>query len=95
MGKHSKVSSFTNWRLGENIVLKLMKCLTPIVSFDIFMDNYLTSFVCLPTFELTTFKQHVCSTKNMLHKCTIIEDKEPQKKESGHFEQSTFSEKAV
>ena len=63
MGKHSKVSSFTNWRLGENIALKLMKCLTPIVSFDIFMDNYFTFFVCLPTFELTTFKQHVCSTK--------------------------------
>ena len=43
-----------------------MECLTPTVSFDLFMDNYFTSFrlfVCLPTLELTTFEQEVCSTK--------------------------------
>ena len=43
-----------------------MECLTPTVSFDLFMDNYLTFFclfVCLPTLELTIFKQEVCSTK--------------------------------
>ena len=44
MGQHSKVSSSTKWRLGENVVLWLIECLTPSVSFDIFMDNYLTSF---------------------------------------------------
>ena len=43
-----------------------MECLTPTVSFDLSMDNYFTSFrlfVCLPTLELTTFEQEVCSTK--------------------------------
>ena len=43
-----------------------MECLTPTVSFNLSMDNYFTSFrlfVCLPTLELTTFKQEVCSTK--------------------------------
>ena len=44
MVKHSKFSSFNKWRLGENIVLRLMKCVTPRVSFDIFMDNYFTFF---------------------------------------------------
>ena len=54
------------WGLGDNVVLRLMECLTPTVSFDLFMDNYFTSFrlfVCLPTLELTTFEQEVCSTK--------------------------------
>ena len=43
-----------------------MECLTPTVSFDLSMDNYFISFrlfVCLPTLELTTFEQEVCSTK--------------------------------
>ena len=43
-----------------------MECLTPTVSFDLFVDNYFTCFrlfVCLPILELTTFKQEVCSTR--------------------------------
>ena len=52
----------TKWRLAEKVVLWLMKCLTPAVSFVIFMDNYFTSFRLL-TLELTIFEQHVCSTK--------------------------------
>ena len=44
MGKHSKVSSSTKWRLGGNVVLRLVECLTPSVSFDIFIENYFTSF---------------------------------------------------
>ena len=54
------------WGLGDNDVLRLMECLAPTVSFDLFMDNYFTSFrlfVCLPTLELTTCEQVVCSTK--------------------------------
>ena len=61
MGKHSKVSSSTKWRLGESVVLRLMECLTPTVSFDIFVDNLMICgghlFVCLPASELTTFEQ--------------------------------------
>ena len=63
-GKH--IASSTKWGLGDDVVLWLMECLTPAVSFDIFMDNYFTSFclfVCLPTLELTIFEQEVCSTK--------------------------------
>ena len=33
------------------------------VSFDIFIDNYLTSFGLLTHLELTKFEQQVCSTK--------------------------------
>ena len=54
------------WGLGDNDVLRLMECLAPTVSFDLFMDNYFTSFglfVSLPTLELTTFEQEVCSAK--------------------------------
>ena len=55
--KGKQVASFTKW---------LMECLTPTVGFDLFMDNYFTSFhlfVCLPTLELTTYEQEVRSTK--------------------------------
>ena len=34
----------TKWRLGENVVLRLMECLTPTVGFDIFTVHYFTSF---------------------------------------------------
>ena len=44
MSKYSKVSSSSKWRLGENVVPQLMECLTPSVSFNIFMNNYFTYF---------------------------------------------------
>ena len=59
-----------------------MECLTPTVNFDLFTDNYFTSFrlfVGLPTLELKTLNQEVCS-KNRLRKYTIIGDKQLQKK---------------
>ena len=64
--KEKQFASSTKWGLGDNVVLRPMECLTPTVSFYLFMDNYFTSFchfVCLPTLELTTFEQEVCSTK--------------------------------
>ena len=57
-----QVASSTKWGSGDNVVLRLMECLTPTVSFDIFTDNNRTSFrifLCLPTLELTTFQQEV------------------------------------
>ena len=42
--KGKQVASSTKWGLGENVLLELMECLTPTVSFNIFMNNYLTSF---------------------------------------------------
>ena len=43
-----------------------MECVTPTVSFDLSVDNFFSSFrlfACLPTLELTTFEQEMCSTK--------------------------------
>ena len=42
--KGKQVASSTKWGLGENVVLRLIGCLTPTVGFDIFMDNYLIIF---------------------------------------------------
>ena len=64
--KGKQVPTSTRWGLGDNVVLRFMECLTPTVSFNLFTDNYFISFclfACLPTLELTTFKQTVCSTK--------------------------------
>ena len=67
MGKHSKVSSSTKWRLGESVFLRLMECLTLTVFFVFFLTYLWITishlFACLPTLELTTFEQQVCSTK--------------------------------
>ena len=43
MGKHSKVSPSTEWRLGQNVVLQPMECLTPTVKFYLYIYNYFTS----------------------------------------------------
>ena len=45
MSKHSKASSSTEWRLGENFALRPMECSTPTVKFDIFITNS-HLFVC-------------------------------------------------
>ena len=70
-----QVASSTKWRSGDNVVLRLMKCLTSTVSFDIFMYNYFISFrlfACLPTLELTTFEQEVCSTTKIGYANTLL-----------------------
>ena len=95
MSKHSKVFSFNKRRLGENVVLRLMECLTPSVSFDIFMDNYFTSFRLLTLLGINNIRSTCLLNKNRLHKCTIIGVKQLQKKERSHFKQHTSSKKAV
>ena len=52
------------WRLGENVVLKPMECLTPTVKFNIFI-TISNSLVCRPSLELTKFEQEVRSTTQM------------------------------
>ena len=64
MGKHSKVSSSAKWGLGESVVLQLMLCLTPIVSFDIFMDNYFTSFRLLTLLGVNNIQATHVPNKN-------------------------------
>ena len=61
MGKNSKVSSSTEQRLAENVVLRSMECLTPTVKFGI-LKTILHLFASRPTVEFTTFEQQVCST---------------------------------
>ena len=89
MDKHSKVSSSTEWRLGENAVLQTMECLTPPVKFNKFI-TISNLFVCLLTLELTTFEQQVCSTMQMHYHW----EETAAKKEPDHFEQRTSSKKS-
>ena len=60
--KRKPFASSTKYGLGENAVLRLMECLTPSFSFDIFMDNYFTSFHLLTHLGVITFEQQMCST---------------------------------
>ena len=75
-----KYASSTKWRLGENVILWLRKCLTPSVSSDIFMDNYFPSFRLLTHLEVNNIRATGVLNENRLHKCTIIGDKQLQKR---------------
>ena len=70
-------------------------CLTPSASFEIFMDNYLTSFRLPTHLGVNNIRARRVLNKNRLGKCTIIGDKQLQKKERGHFQQCASSKKAV
>ena len=85
MDTHSEVSLTTIWRLGENVVLRLIECLIPSVSFDIFMDNYFTSFCLLTHLGVNNIRATRVLSKNRLRRCTVIGDKQLQKKKRGYF----------
>ena len=83
MGKHFKVFSSTKWILRENVVLRLMECLVLVLIYLwITISHFL---VCLPTMELTTFAQHVCSTKIGYANALSLGKHRCKKKERGHF----------
>ena len=56
--------------IRENVVLWLMKCLIPSISFEKFMDSYFTYFRLLTHLGVTTFEQQAVLNKNRLRKCT-------------------------
>ena len=60
--------------------LRLMECLTPSVSFDLFMDNYFTSFRLLIILGVNNIRATSLLNKYRSCKCTIIGDKQLQKK---------------
>ena len=96
--KGKQVASSTKWRLRDNVVLRLMECFTPTVSFDLLMDNYFTSFrlfVCLPTLELTTFKHEVCTTKIGYANTLLSGTNRHKKKECGHCEQRSAHQSKI
>ena len=51
-----KVPSSAKWRLGKNAVLRLIECLRPRVTFDVFVDNYFISFVLLTLFGVNNIR---------------------------------------
>ena len=97
MGKHFKVSSSSIWRLGENLALQLMECITTGFSLDIFIDSYFTSFHLFIHLGVNNIRATPVLNKNRSRKCTIIGDKQLQKKERGHLNGAhhTSSKKAV
>ena len=59
------------------------------------MDNYFTTFRLLTFLGVNKIRATCVLNKNRLGKYTITGDKQLQKKQSGHFKQSTASKKAV
>ena len=66
--------------LGDNVVLRLMECLTPTVTFDLFMDNYFTSFCLLTHLGVNYIGAIGGLNKKRLCKCTIIGYKQQEKR---------------
>ena len=90
---HINVAEWANtkWRLGENVVLRLMECLTPTVSFDIFAVNYFTYFRLFNHLGVNRNRAARVLIKNKLCKCTITGNKQLRgqlqklQKDRGHF----------
>ena len=80
--KGRQVASSTKYGLGENIVLRMMKCLPPTASYHKLMDSYFTFFRLLTHLEANNVGATGVLNKNRLRKCTIIGDKQLQKKET-------------
>ena len=84
-------TSSTKWRLGENVVLRLMECLTPTVGFDIFTVNYFTPFRIFNHLGVNFIRAARVLIKNRLCKWTITGNKQlcrqlqKLQKERGHF----------
>ena len=62
-----------------------MECLTPSVNFDIFTDNYFTSFRLVTLLEVNNIRATRVLNENRLGKFNIIGDKQLQKKERDLF----------
>ena len=60
-------------------------------SYHIFINNCFTSFRLLPHRGVNNIRATCESNKNRIPKCTIIVDKQPPKKECGHFQHRTLS----
>ena len=71
-----------------------MECLTWSVSIDFFMGNYFISFRLLTHLGINNIRATHVLNKNRLRKCTIIGDKQLQKKEIDLSEQRTSSKKS-
>ena len=93
MGKQSKVSLSTERRLGENIVLQLIVCLTPSVIFEIFLDNYFISLCLLTNLGVNNIRAAYKLNKNRLCNCTIIGDKQLKKRHGANLNYAHQAEK--
>ena len=71
-----------------------MECLTWSVSIDIFMGNYFISCRLLTHLGINNIRATHVLNKNRFRKCTIIGDKQLQKKEIDLSKQRTSSKKS-
>ena len=81
------------WRLGESL-RRLMECLTPSVSFDIFMDNYFTSFRLLTHLGANNIRTTRVFKKIGYANALSLGTNSCKKKERGHFKQTHIKQKS-
>ena len=75
--KGKQVASSTKWALGDNVVLRLIECLTPTVSFDSVWLFYIFLSFCLFTrLGVNNIQVRGVFNKNRLRKYTTIGDKQ-------------------
>ena len=70
-----QIASKTRWGLDEMVLLCLMGSLLSKVNYDVFMDNYFTSFRLLMHLGAHDIRATVVLNKKNLSNCIIIDDK--------------------
>ena len=74
--------------IRKKVILRLIECLTPTASFDIFMDNHFTSF------RLLTHLNKIRATRVLVTQMRYHWEQTAAKKtKHGHLEQRTSSKK--
>ena len=86
---HSWHASPTSWGLAEKVVLSLCEALPQDKAQHVYMDNYFTSFRLLDYLA----GHHIMATgtirANKIRQCDIVEPKQLEKEERGHYQQKT------
>ena len=70
--KGKQFASCTRWRLGQNVVLRLMEFLSPTISYHIIMDNYFTFFRRFTHLGINNIRTTGVLNKSRWCKCNII-----------------------
>ena len=91
--KEKQVPPSIKWGLGENVVLWLMECLSPTFSFEIFINNYFTSFR-LPTHLRVNKIRGTVVLNKIAWQMHYHWGQAAAKKEHYHFEQRTSGKKS-
>ena len=94
-GRTSTQVSPTTWGLGEKVVLLFLEVLPKRISYNVFFDNYFTSFRLLKHLQINGIRATGTLNKGKLNKVPVQLPESLEKQPLGHYEKITVNNNAV